>query len=258
MNKSVQMRWRSRLAVVVGLGLMAAAAACSGGASSATSPSVLTPSSLEVNGQDTRNFGVTVTPTSVAVGAATLQVTVTRDATSGKSQQLGSAEIYVPTGFNVHSVSNISNGNWTGGVSGQTVRVGAVGGNHKLDGTAGRISVTFDLNVTSTECGTHPFARAASNATYSDPFDPNWAYTGSALSVTVTNCVVNQECKAAPAVANEYLKSINFGGGPRHGEIISEVAQHMTQEARFDGIEPCNVDAYRAAVIAFVKTRLPV
>ncbi len=141
-------------------------------------------------GQNTRNFSVTITPTSVPVGAATLHVTVTRDATSGQSQQLGSVEIYVPSAFTIQSVSNISNPNWTSGVSGQTVRVGAVGGNHKLDGAAGRISVTFDINVTSTECGTYPFTTAqASNSPYStDPFSPNWNYTGSALSVTVTGC----------------------------------------------------------------------
>ena len=138
-NKSVQMTWRSRLAVAVGLGLAVAAAACSDGANSATSPSGVTPSSLaakaENPGQDTRNFNVTITPTSVSVGAATLHVTVTRDATSGQNQQLGSVEIYVPSGFTIQSVSNVSNANWTSGVTGQTVRVGAVGGNHKLDGT---------------------------------------------------------------------------------------------------------------------------
>jgi len=77
-------------------------------------------------------------------------VTVTRDAASGKSQQLGSVEIYVPNAFTIQSVSHISNANWTGGVSAQTVRVGAKTGNNKLDGANGRISVTFDINVTST------------------------------------------------------------------------------------------------------------
>ena len=45
-----------------------------------------------------------------------------------------------------------------------------------------------------------------------DPFDSNWTYTGGALSVTVTDCVPVPvpECKAAPAVANEYLDSIDF------------------------------------------------
>ncbi len=62
------------------------------------------------------------------------------------------------------------------------------------------------------------------------------------------------ECKAAPAVANEYLDSIDFEGGRglKRGDIISSVAQHMTQGARFDGIDQCDVEAYRAAVIAFV------
>ena len=45
-----------------------------------------------------------------------------------------------------------------------------------------------------------------------------------------------------------HLDSINFTGG--RGAIDSSVAQHMTQGARFDGIAPCDVEAYRAAVIA--------
>ena len=170
-NKSAQMTRRSRLAVVVSLGLALAAAACGDGANSATSPSGVSPSSLAANvptGQNTRNFSVTVTPASVLVGAATLHVTVTRDVTSGQSQKLGSVEIYVPSGFTIQSVSNISDANWTGGVTGQTVRVGAKAGNNRLDGAHGRISVTFDINVTSTACGTYPFTTAqASNSPYS-------------------------------------------------------------------------------------------
>jgi hypothetical protein len=259
-NKSVQMAWRSRLTVAVGLGLTVAAAACGGGASSATSPSGVAPSSLAVGGESARNFSVTVTPISVQAGAATLHVTVTRDVTSGQSQKLGSVEIYVPSAFSVQSVSKISNANWKGGVTGQTVRVGADGGNHKLDGSAGWTSVTFDIDITSTQCGTHPFSTTqASNSPYDEPFVWNWT-TGSALSVTVTDCAapVVPVCKAAPAVANEYLDSINFDG-PNRGDIISSVSHEMTQGARFGGIDKCKeVEAYRAAVIAFVKARLPV
>ena len=156
-SKGVQMTRRSRLAVVVSLGLAVAAAACSDGASTMTSPSGVGPSSLAANGQSTRNFSVTVTPTSVMAGGATLHLTVTRNATSGQSQQLGSVEIDVPSAFTIQTVSNISNATWTSGVSGQTVRVGAKAGNRKLDGDAGRTSVTFDINVTSTECATHAF-----------------------------------------------------------------------------------------------------
>src|SRR5687767_5366653 len=110
------MAWRSRLTVAVGLGLTVAAAACGGGASSATSPSGVTPSSLAAQGQ-TRNFSVTVTPTSVPAAGETLHVTVTRDEASG-NQQLGSVEIYVPSGLTIQSVGNVSNANWTSGVSG--------------------------------------------------------------------------------------------------------------------------------------------
>jgi hypothetical protein len=268
-SKSVQMPWRSRLTVAVGFGLTVAAAACSGGSSTATSPSGVTPSSLEANGpstttQSTRNFNVTISPASVAKGDAVLHVEVTRDDTSGQSQKLGSAEIYVPSGFTIQSVSNISNVNWKSGVSGQTVRVGANAGNQKLDGSTGRISVTFDINVTSTQCDTYLFdTTKAANSTYADTFDPNWTYTGGALSVTVTGCapVPVPECDAAPAVANAYLDSIGFTGGGgknalKRGDIISEVAHHMTQDAKFDGIDPCTINAYRAAVIAFVDKLL--
>jgi hypothetical protein len=31
----------------------------------------------------------------------------------------------------------------------------------------------------------------------------------------------------------------------------------MTEGAKFDGIDPCTVEAYRAAVEAYVKTLLP-
>ena len=266
-SKSGQMTWRSRLAVAAGLGLAVTAAACSGGASSATAPSSVSPSSLAVDGgQSTRNFTVTIAPASVSVGAAALHVTVTRDVTSGQSQKLGSVEIYVPSAFAIQSVSNISNANWTSGVTGQTVRVGVAGGNNKLDGTTGKISITFDINVTSTECGTYQFVSPqAANSTYLDAFDSNWTYTGGALSVAVT-CPLPQEpveCKAAPAVANEYLDSIGFtgGGGPgslKRGDIISSVADHMSQGALFDGVEPCAVAAYRAAVIAYVRAHFPV
>lgn len=257
-SKNVQMTRRSRLAVTIGLGLAVAAAACGKDSGLATSPSSVSPSSLAATGQDTRNFTVTVMPGSVSAGAATLHVTVSRDVTSGQSQKLGSVEIFVPPAFAIQSVTNISNANWTSGVSGQTVRVGAVGGNHKLDGTAGRISVTFDINVTSTDCGTYEFRTPqASNEPYStDPFSPNWTDTGNVLSVAVINCGIEEDCKAAPAVANEYLDSIGFG--PNRGEILRSVAQHMTEGAQFDGIEKCNVEAYRAAVIAYVIAHLPV
>jgi hypothetical protein len=255
-NKSGQMKRHSRLAVVISLGLAVAAAACGEGANP-TSPSGVSPSSLAANsGQSTRNFSVTMTPASVSKGAATLHVTVTRDETSGQNQQLGSVEIYVPSALTIQSVNNISNSNWTSGVTGQTVRVGAVGGNHKLDRTTS--SVTFDINVASTQCGRYPFTTAqAANATYYDPFISNWIYTGGALSVEVTGCdpVTGEDCKAAPAVANEYLRSIDVRGQDRE-KIMDDVAQHMTQGAYFDGINPCDVTKYRAAVIAFVDALL--
>ena len=47
---------------------------------------------------------MTVTPTLVMAGGATLHLTVTRNATSGQSQQLGSVEIDVPSAFTIQTV----------------------------------------------------------------------------------------------------------------------------------------------------------
>ena len=264
-NKSVRMTRRSRLAVVVSLGLAVAAAACGDGANSATSPSGVSPSSLAANGgQSTRDFSVTVTPASVQVGAATLHVTVTRDVTSGQSQKLGSVEIYVPSGFTIQSVTNISNA--TGRAAFRARRSGLVLKPETTSWTApqdGPASRSTSTSRRPSAARTRSLRHRPRMRPITDPFDPNWTYTGSALSVTVTNCVpvVPQECKAAPAVANDYLESIDFGGGHggiKRGDIINSVAHHMTQGARFDGIDPCDVEAYRAAVIAFVIPLLPV
>ena len=173
-NKSAQMTRRSRLAVVVSLGLAVAAAACSDGASTMTSPSGVSPSSLAANGRTLRAPGEEHQGLQCD-GHADIGIGGRRNPacdrherrTSGQSQQLGSVEIYVPSAFTIQSVSNLSNANWTSGVSGQTVRVGAKAGNQKLDGDAGRTSVTFDINVTSTECATYAFNTAqASNLPY--------------------------------------------------------------------------------------------
>ena len=56
---------------------------------------------------------------------------------------------------------------------------------------------------------------------------------------------------AAPAVANEYLESIHLEGG--RGEIIKSVTQYMAPGNQFYGIDKCDVEAYRAAVVTFVK-----
>ena len=56
---------------------------------------------------------------------------------------------------------------------------------------------------------------------------------------------------AAPAVANECLKSIHLEGG--RGELIKSVTQDMAPGNQFYGIDKCDVESYRAAVVTFVK-----
>jgi hypothetical protein len=138
-------------------------------------------------------------------------------------------------------------------VSGQTVRVSAVGGNQKLD-TTGRISVTFDIGSGRSVRHVHSIRRKPRVAVF-DQIHWLTGLHGQCVVRDVTDCAPG-DCKAAPAVANDYFESINFALGRRHGEIISAVAQRMTEGARFDGIDPCNVEAYRAAVVAFVISLL--
>jgi hypothetical protein len=66
----------------------------------------------------------------------------------------------------------------------------------------------------------------------------------------VSYCFTVRNCPAAPAVANAYLKSINYASN-KQGKVISAVAQHMGQGATFDGLGKCD-DGYAAAVKAFV------
>src|SRR5829696_7414232 len=201
--------WKSRVAAVIGLGLAVTAAACSGGASTVTSPSGVSPTSLASNptcNGGTQNFAVTISPASVSVGSSTLTVTVTNALTSNCNQSLGSAQIVVPSGLSVTSVGNFvappSGKYWTTNwVSGQTVTVGAAakpgggpGSGAGLQSLDPGESVTFDLGVTSTICQTNTFANPHGSSNELAGFAPGWIYTGSELAVTVTGCAL--ECDA--------------------------------------------------------------
>lgn len=76
--------------------------------------------------------------------------------------------------------------------------------------------------------------------------------------VTITVLPVDEECPAAPAIANAYLDSIGFTDG--RGDIITAVTDQMGLRASFQGIEKC-IDgepnpAYQEAVIDFVDAYL--
>jgi hypothetical protein len=64
-------------------------------------------------------------------------------------------------------------------------------------------------------------------------------------------------CPAAPAVANALLAEHGYKANSGTAKyIISLVANHMTQGAKFDGLAPCDA-GYAAAVAAFVDLYLP-
>jgi hypothetical protein len=257
---------RGRLAAVVTFGLAVTAAACSGSAGSMTSPSGVSPVSLDhATAGAHKHFTAVVSPASLSAGqSAVLTVTVTNcdAATAGctaggssTNQAIGRAEIVIPAGFTVTAVGNFSGSRlWgTTWVSGQTIEVGAQAPSAGQKKLAPGESVTFEVTVTAPSiCDTYPVqALRASNATLVDTPTYDWDFYG-ALSLSVANCVV--DCPAAPAISNAYLDSISFTGG--RGDINRLVAEHMTQGAWFDGIAPCEA-GYADAVIAFVSALVP-
>jgi len=250
-NAGVQHSWRSRLALVFGLGLALTAAACAGGGS-ATSPSGVSPSSLDARGGNAggnsdKTFTVTVSPASVLVGPATLTVVVSN--VSASTQQLGSVRIEVPAGLTVTSVGSFSGAKtWQAvGAISQTVTVGATGGTQKLE--VGE-SVTFQIGVTSTICALNTFATPQGSNETPGTFVSEWVYSGAVPAVTVTGCAL--ECPAAPSIAAAYLHSIGLKpNDDDYRNYVAQVAEEMGTEASFNGLLPCD-SGYAAAVIAFL------
>lgn len=60
-------------------------------------------------------------------------------------------------------------------------------------------------------------------------------------------------CAAAPAVANAYLKLIDYRGG--RGSIISSIAKQMGKGGTFNGRQPCD-EGYVRAVRTFVDQQV--
>jgi hypothetical protein len=247
-------RWRAGIAVALGVGVAVTAAACAGGPGTATSPSGVGPSSLAAAGGVVKNFTMSIQETSIPAGAGVLHVTVTNSAATSSSQGLGSVSITVPAGLTVTSVGGFSSASgktWTNSTlsSGQTVIVGATTGTQKLDPTQ---SVSFTIGVTASVCQPNTFASPIGSNETADTFTPSaWDYVGSTLTVTVTDCPV--DCPAAPSIAAHYLHNV-LGMQPNsdpYKNIVAQVANHMTTDARFDGLLPCDA-GYAAAVIAFV------
>jgi len=250
-------------AVVVGVG-------CSGvSEKSPLSPSGTTAVNLDHTGPGAhKHFTVTMTPASVSAntsavlhvridncGAATPGCTDGSSSTNGAGQQLGTAQIVVPSALTVTAVGNFSGtDSWIRrvGQTGNTVDVGGNGSNKLAPGEF----VTFDITVTASVCGTYPFANPqGANSDIGSAFDPSWDFYGG-LTIDVVNCSLTCDAPAAPAVANHYLRDI---GVPNNSDpfknIIAQVAIHMGPGATFDGSSPCDPD-YAAKVIAFVNTIL--
>lgn len=68
-------------------------------------------------------------------------------------------------------------------------------------------------------------------------------------SASVTVTVVDEECPAAPAIANAYLDSLAFTEG--RGDIIRAVTEEMSPGNMFHGYSKCDPQ-YADEVIAFV------
>lgn len=247
-------RWKAPAYFATILGAFMFAAACATGPSTGVSPSGAGAVSLDVKGGAVKAFTLEISPSAVAYGTATLTVTVTNDlSTNPTTLALGSVQIQVPGGLEVTGVGSFAGAktwttNWS---SGQTVVVGAATGTQKL---ARGESVTFEIDVLATVCGSQTFAQPAGSSETLGTFNADWTDISAAPVVTVNNCDDVIECPAAPSVATHYLKDtlhMEPGDDPAKN-IIAQVADHMTQGARFDGIGKCE-PGYQDAVITFVN-----
>jgi hypothetical protein len=246
-------RWKAPAYFVTILGAFLFAAACATGPSTGVSPSGVDAVSLDAKGGAVKAFTLEVSPSAVAYGAATLTVTITNDlSTNPPALALGSVQIQVPAGVEVTGIGAFGGARtWTTNWStGQTIVVGAASGTQKL---AIGESVSFEIDVLAINCGSNAFSKPAGSSETLGTFSADWTNISAAPVVTVTDCVV-VDCPAAPAIAGAYLKNtlhMKPNDDP-YKNIISQVAGHMTQGARFDGIAPCET-GYRAAVVAFVN-----
>ena len=252
---------RTRLASLAILGLAATTAACSGGAATATSPSGVSPVGLDADPpSSSRSFSVSVSPASVTVGAAALTVTVTNTSVVSNPQTaaLGSIRIEMPSALHVTSISAPAASKWTYlAPAGQTMTLGSKPGSNKL--LPGE-SVTFTVNITTTICGKYdipnPGGSNEAPATYS--LDPNWAYSGSALSVEVTGCTTTCDAPEAPSISHHYFTAPVSEGGlglpandDRHNLVQVAVAHEQAEDKTFHGLSPCD-PGFAAEVKAFV------
>ena len=271
-DNSGPMTWRSRAAVAVGLCLTVAAAACSGGASTVTSPSGVAPSSAGTNvgtcQSDTggnQAFSVSISPATVTVGASQLTVTVTNDLQSNCNQELGSAQIVAPSGLTVTGVGSITQAqgkDWaTTWTSGQTVVVGArskpgggAGSGAGLQKLTEGESVTFTIDVMSSVCGINTFDTPTAWAETLDVAKVDtFPYVGGELSVTVEGCTACTDPEA-PSISHAYFTG-ELGlaaNDPRHNDVQNSVAHEQAADKTFHGISPCDHPAFENAVKAYV------
>ena len=78
------------------------------------------------------------------------------------------------------------------------------------------------------------------------------------LTLLVAPASVADECPAAPAVAGLLLEEAGidnrYGTGKDGGNYIKEVANHMSPEADFDGVEKCDVFEYEFVIAHFLNS----
>jgi hypothetical protein len=242
-------RWIPATVLCVAFGAMAPGCANSD-IGTATTPSGVAPAPQ--NAASVKQFAVSMSPMTLPAGSGAIVVTVTNTG-SGSAAGLGSVQITLQAGLTPVSTSGFSGSKswYQSSISGGVVTVGATIGTQKLDPAE---SVSFTLNVSSSECTQYVVTSVGSNETPTTFAPSGWTNTAGTITISVNGCTA--ECAAAPAVANAYLDSIGFTGA--RGDIDSAVALHMTRGARFDGIEPCDVAAYRQAVVAFLHANFGV
>lgn len=59
------------------------------------------------------------------------------------------------------------------------------------------------------------------------------------------------ECDAAPAVASRLLDDANIGGRLK-GYYVSLVAIQMEEDATFNGVDKCDIEAYEYEIASFL------
>ena len=147
----------------------------------------------------------------------------------------------------VYTISSGSNGSYTG-----------TGTNETITGTLSGSS--FTLNSTYTNGTGYTYSLTGTI----DPNTGNISGTGSSNqnqtftfdATSATTCTLEEDCPAAPAVANAYLRELGIKGKRVNGQnIISQIAQMTDDDGTFMNLEPCD-EGYEQAVRTWIDQHL--